>query len=71
MLSRKLLLIVPVLLLLAACSRDPKVQAKRLVEQGNKFYDKTRYREAVLMYRRALNADLRYVTRIITLRWRI
>jgi tetratricopeptide (TPR) repeat protein len=60
MLSRKLLLIVPVLLLLAACSRDPKVQAKRLVEQGNKFYDKTRYREAVLMYRRALNADLRY-----------
>ncbi len=49
------LALVPLLLLFAvACSRDPKVQSQNLVENGNKFYNKAKYREASIMYRRAL-----------------
>lgn len=54
--SRKLLLFLPFVMLLASCNRGPKA----LVEQGNKFYDKGQYRPAVIMYRRAINKDLRY-----------
>jgi tetratricopeptide (TPR) repeat protein len=57
---RKLLLLLPVLLLMAACSRDPKVQAQRYVENGNKFFEKGKYKEASIMYRRALQKDLRF-----------
>lgn len=54
-------LVTLVLLLgLAACSRDPKVQAQRYVENGNKFFDKGKFKEASIMYRRALQKDLRF-----------
>jgi predicted Zn-dependent protease len=59
MTSRKLLILVPILLALASCSRDPKVQALRAVDNGNKFFAKGRYKEAGLMYRRALQRDLK------------
>jgi tetratricopeptide (TPR) repeat protein len=42
------------LLSLAACTRDPKVQAQRYLENGNKFFAKEKYKEASIMYRRAL-----------------
>jgi len=58
--SRKLLTILPLLLIVASCSRDPKVQAKQIVDHGNKFFAKGRYREAALMYRRALQKDLKF-----------
>ena len=58
--SRKLLTILPLLLIVASCSRDPKVQAQRIVDNGNKFFSKGRYREAALMYRRALQKDLKF-----------
>src|SRR6202142_2188152 len=57
--SRKLLLLLPVVFFLASCSRDPKVQAQRYVENGNKFFGKGKYKEASIMYRRALQKDLR------------
>lgn len=57
---RKLLLLVPFLLALAACSTDPRAQAQRFVEKGNGFYDKEKYKEASIMYRRAMQKDLRY-----------
>jgi tetratricopeptide (TPR) repeat protein len=57
----KLLKFLPLLiLLLASCTRDPKVQAQQALEQGNKFFGKERYREAAIMYRRALQKDLRF-----------
>src|SRR5580658_8305055 len=58
----KLLRFLPILilLLLASCTRDPKVQAQQALEQGNKFFGKERYREAAIMYRRALQKDLRF-----------
>src|SRR5579884_2955687 len=52
--SRKLL---PVLLALlgaaASCSRDPKT----LVANGNKYFERQKYKEASILYRRALQKD--------------
>jgi len=60
---RLLLKFLPLLLLaLTACSRDPKVRARRYVENGNKFFNKgtlAGYKDASIMYRRALKEDPR------------
>lgn len=58
--SRKLLSLLPLLLMVASCNRDPKVQAQRYLENGNKFFSKGRFKEASIMYRRALQKDLRF-----------
>jgi tetratricopeptide (TPR) repeat protein len=42
------------LLVLASCSSDPKVQAQRFVDNGNKFFAKAKYKEAGIMYRKAI-----------------
>ncbi|MEQ1945655.1 MAG: tetratricopeptide repeat protein [Bryobacteraceae bacterium] len=57
---RKFLLLLPFAFLLVACNRDPKAQAQRYVENGNKFFEKAKYKEASIMYRRALQQDLRF-----------
>ena len=59
MLHRKLLLMVPFALLIASCNRDPKAQAERYLNNGNKFYEKGKFKEASIMYRRALQKDLK------------
>ncbi len=58
----KLLKLLPlvVLLLVASCTRDPKVQAQQALENANKFFAKARYREAAIMYRRAVQKDGRF-----------
>ncbi len=58
----KLLAFLPLLAMLGACSLDPHARAVRYVENGNKFYDRAKYKEASIMYRRAIasNADPRY-----------
>ncbi len=58
--SRKLLTLLPVMVILASCSRDPKAQAQRYLDNGNKFFAKAKYKEASIMYRRALQKDLRF-----------
>src|SRR6185312_880231 len=60
MIMRKLLVLLVFTLFVASCSRDPKVQARRYVENGNKFYEKSKFKEASIMYRRALQKDLRF-----------
>lgn len=57
---RKLLMLLPFVLLMASCSQDPKAQAQRYLNNGNKFYDKGKFKEASIMYRRALQRDLKY-----------
>ena len=57
---RKFLLLLVFTLFVASCSRDPKVQARRYVDNGNKFYEKSKFKEASIMYRRALQKDLRF-----------
>ncbi len=51
------LALVPLLLLGIACSRTPQAESQRLVENGNKFFGRTKYKEASIMYRRALAKD--------------
>jgi len=41
------------MLVLASCSTDPKAQAQRYVDQGNKFFGRALYKEAGIMYRKA------------------
>jgi tetratricopeptide (TPR) repeat protein len=58
--SCKLLRLLPLVLVLASCSRDPKAQAQRYVDNGNKFFAKAKYKEAAIMYRKAMQKDLRF-----------
>jgi tetratricopeptide (TPR) repeat protein len=54
-----LLVLLP-LAFTAGCDRDPKVARLKYVNNGNKYFDKGKYKEASIMYRRALQKDLRY-----------
>jgi tetratricopeptide (TPR) repeat protein len=56
----RLILILPLLVILAACTRDPKEVAKKYVANGNKYYDKGQFKEASIMYRRALQKNMLY-----------
>ena len=55
-----LLLVSPLLFLLAACNTDPKAASKKYVDNGNKYFNRGKFKEASIMYRRALNKDARY-----------
>src|ERR1700686_4293785 len=57
---RKFLLLLVLTFFVASCSRDPKVQGRRYVDNGNKFFEKSKFKEASIMYRRALQKDLRF-----------
>src|SRR5262245_27820279 len=55
-------LISSCLLALAAgsCSRDPNVIKARYLQNGNKYFEKGKYREASIMYRTALQKDAKF-----------
>ncbi len=55
-----LLLVIPLLFLLAACNTDPKVASRKYVDNGNKYFNRGKFKEASIMYRRALSKDARY-----------
>src|SRR5579871_3693234 len=55
-----LLSVIPLLFLLAACNTDPKAASRKYVDNGNKYFNRGKYKEASIMYRRALNKDARY-----------
>src|SRR5438552_15693146 len=44
----------------ASCSRDPNVVKLRYLNNGNKYFDKGKYREASIMYRTALQKDAKF-----------
>jgi tetratricopeptide (TPR) repeat protein len=44
----------------AGCNRDPNIAKKKYVENGNRYYDRGKYKEALIMYRNALKRDMRY-----------
>jgi tetratricopeptide (TPR) repeat protein len=44
----------------AACNRDPNVAKQKYVENGNRYYDRGKYKEALIMYANALKRDMRY-----------
>lgn len=45
--------------LLAGCNTDPKAAGRRYVDNGNKYFDRGKYTQASIMYRRALQKDSR------------
>ncbi|MDP3000111.1 MAG: tetratricopeptide repeat protein [Bryobacterales bacterium] len=59
--SRKLLFLVPLLMLMAAgCSFSPDAAKRRYLETGNKYFKNGKFREASIMYRRAIQKDLKF-----------
>ena len=55
--KRSLFCFVAVMCAIAACSRDPKVQAQRLVAAGDSYVAQHKYKEAILEYRNAITAQ--------------
>jgi tetratricopeptide (TPR) repeat protein len=47
-------------LTLVSCSRDPQVVRKKYLESGNKYFERNKFKEASIMYRRALGTDPKY-----------
>ncbi len=47
-------------LTLVSCNRDPNYLKQRYLESGKKYYDAGRYREASIMFRKAIDKDRRY-----------
>lgn len=45
---------------LVSCSRDKDVAKRRYLENGNKYFDRGKFKEARIMYRNALQKDPRY-----------
>jgi tetratricopeptide (TPR) repeat protein len=50
-------LLLAVFVFVAGCNRDPVAQSQRLVTSGNKFFGLGKYKEASIMYRRALQKN--------------
>src|ERR1700730_17885807 len=44
----------------ASCSRDPNVVKARYLQNGNKYFERGKYKEASIMYRTALQKDMKY-----------
>lgn len=47
-------------LLLNSCLSDPESRKKKFLANGNKYYDKAKFREASIMFRNALKEDARF-----------
>src|SRR5262245_61523402 len=60
MINRLVCALLLVFCLLTSCNRDPEAAKKRYIENGNKYYEKGKYKEALIMYRNALKRDLKY-----------
>ena len=43
-----------------SCSRDPEVVKRKYLQNGNRYFEKQKYKEAYIMYRNALKKDPRY-----------
>ena len=59
-LIRVLAVVAIALMALSSCNRDPNVAKRRYLESGNKYFDKGKYKEAILMYRDALQKDRKF-----------
>ena len=57
---RPILSCLVLLAISAACSRDPNVVKARYLQNGNKYFEKGKYKEASIMYRTALQKDAKY-----------
>ncbi len=44
----------------ASCSRDPEVVKRKYLQNGNRYFERQKYKEAYIMYRNALKKDPKY-----------
>ena len=56
----RILALALVTLSLVSCNRDPNYLKQRYVESGSKYFDAGRYKEASIMYRKAIDKDRKY-----------
>jgi len=56
-------------LLMMACNRDPQAMRDKCVRSGNKYFQNSRYKEASILYRRALQFDPKSVKPITGWGW--
>jgi tetratricopeptide (TPR) repeat protein len=57
---RRILCIALIVFAGVSCSRDPEVVKKKYLQNGNRYFEKGKYKEAYIMYRNALKKDARY-----------
>lgn len=57
---RRILCIALIVLAGVSCSRDPEVVKKKYLQNGNRYFEKGKYKEAYIMYRNALKKDAKY-----------
>jgi tetratricopeptide (TPR) repeat protein len=57
---RRLLCVALIVFAGVSCSRDPEVVKKKYLQNGNRYFEKGKYKEAYIMYRNALKKDPRY-----------
>src|SRR5438132_9995622 len=57
---RRALLSLVLVIFAASCSRDPNVVKLRYLNNGNKYFEKGKYKEASIMYRTALQKDAKF-----------
>jgi len=48
------------LALLAGCSQDPNVKKRKLLESGQRYFDKGQYQEAAIQFENAIQVDDRF-----------
>src|SRR6266850_6096161 len=46
--------------LLVSCNRNPEIAKKKYLENGNRYFDRGKYREASIMYRNAIQKDAKF-----------
>ena len=57
---RSLLFLLLILLAGSSCSRDPEVVKRKYLQNGNRYFEKGKYKEARIMYVNALRKDARF-----------
>jgi tetratricopeptide (TPR) repeat protein len=56
----KILMLFALVLIGPACNRDPQAQKQKYLDSGNRYFNNSKYKEASIMYRRALKEDMRF-----------
>jgi tetratricopeptide (TPR) repeat protein len=58
--TRAIVIVLPALLALVSCSRDPNSAKKHYLESGDKYFAKGRFKEAAIQYQNAVKQDQRF-----------
>ena len=58
--NRVFIALAIVLFAASGCNRDPNVAKKKYVESGNKYFERGKYKESLIMYKNAIRRDPLY-----------